>query len=84
MREGDRIAQAILALLRERADGATICPSEVARSLEPSRWRPLMPRVRDAAAMLAASGEVELRQRGKVVEPFSEIRGPIRIGSRRS
>ncbi len=69
----------MLNLLRSRADGATICPSEVARALEPVCWRPLMPRVRDVAMTLAAAGEVELRQRGRVVKPFSEIRGPVRI-----
>lgn len=79
MSERDHIAQTILALLEQRVEGASICPSEVARALEPSSWRPLMPRVRAAAAELAASGKVELRQRGIVVEPFSEFRGPIRI-----
>ena len=70
----------MLTLLQSRAAGATICPSEVARALEPVHWRPLMPRVRDVAMTLAAAGEVELRQRGRVVRPFSEIRGPVRIG----
>lgn len=79
MHHDDRIADTMLALLRARAVHATICPSEVARALEPARWRPLMPRVRDVAAALAAAGEVELRQRGQVVAPFGEIRGPLRI-----
>lgn len=75
----DRIATTILDLLAARAAGATICPSEVARVLAPSRWRPLMPRVRDVAATMAAAGEVELRQRGEVVSPFERVRGPLRI-----
>jgi hypothetical protein len=75
----ERVADVILALLRARAEGATICPSEVARALEPARWRPLMSRVREVAATMAAAGEVELRQRGQVVSPFGEIRGPLRI-----
>lgn len=79
MRTADAIARTMLALLQSRADGATICPSEVARALEPVHWRPLMPRVRDVAMTLAAAGEVELRQRGVVVAPFSEIRGALRI-----
>ena len=38
-----------------------------------------MAQVRDVAMTLAAAGEVELRQRGSVIAPFSEIRGPLRI-----
>ena len=76
----DRIASTILALLNARATGATICPSEVARALHPVRWRPLMPAVREAASLLALAGEVELRQRGQVIAPLAEVRGPLRIG----
>ncbi len=79
MPDDDQIAETMLTLLRARAAHATLCPSEVARALEPGRWRPLMARVRDVATTLAAAGEVELRQRGRVVAPFSEIRGPLRI-----
>lgn len=79
MHHADRIATTLLNLLRSRAAGATICPSEVARALEPVYWRPLMPRVRDVAMTLAAAGELELHQRGRVIMPFSEIRGPVRI-----
>ena len=75
----ERIASIILSLLQTRADTATICPSEVARQLEPVSWRPLMPEVRRVATIMAAAGEVELRQRGVVVSPFTEIRGPLRI-----
>ena len=75
----DRMAETLLTLLRSRAEGATVCPSEVARAIAPADWRPLMPRVRAVAAMLAAAGEVELRQRGQVIDPCSEVRGPLRI-----
>lgn len=75
----ERIAATILALLAQRAEGATICPSEAARAIAPSGWRPLMPRVRDVAATMAAAGEVELRQRGAAVSPFEPVRGPLRI-----
>ena len=81
MSHDERIADTILELLEQRAAHATICPSEVARQLEPSRWRPLMPRVRDVAATMAAAGEVELRQRGEVISPFDQVRGPLRIGA---
>lgn len=75
-----RIAEVVLALLQARAPDATICPSEVARALAPDAWRPLMPQVREVARALAAAGEVELRQRGQMIAPFAEIRGPMRIG----
>ena len=79
MRRDDRIATTIVSLLRARARSATICPSEVARALAPLDWRPLMPRVREVAATMAIAGQVELRQRGRVVSPFDELRGPLRI-----
>lgn len=82
MTEDDLIAETMLALLGERAAGATICPSEVARALEPAGWRALMPRVREVAARLTEAGRVELRQRGKPVESLREIRGPMRIALR--
>jgi hypothetical protein len=79
MRRDERIATTIVSLLRARARGSTICPSEVARAMAPLDWRPLMPRVRQVAATMAVAGEVELRQRGRVVSPFDETRGPLRI-----
>lgn len=67
----------ILTLLDERA--TSICPSEVARAVRPrGNWRALMPAVREAAAVLAGRGLVEIRQRGKRVSPRSYT-GPIRI-----
>lgn len=83
MHHDDEIAQVIFVLLQSRAEHATICPSEVARVLEPVHWRPLMPQIRAVAAALAGAGRVELRQRGKVIAPFSKIRGPLRIALRR-
>ena len=68
---------AILALLDERAAGATICPSEVARALD-SDWRPLMDEVRAAAAGLVTEGKVEVTQGGAVVD-LASARGPIRL-----
>lgn len=69
---------AILALLDQRAGGATICPSEVARQRGGDTWRELMEPVREAARRLVAAGEVEITQGGRVVDP-STAKGPIRI-----
>ncbi|MEM6439190.1 MAG: DUF3253 domain-containing protein [Pseudomonadota bacterium] len=74
----DAIAQALLALARERRAGATFCPSEAARALSPARWRPLMPRVRHVAARLQRDGLLRVTQGGRAVDPLSS-RGPIRL-----
>ena len=69
---------AILALLDERAAGATICPSEAARAIGAEGWRDLMEPARQAARRLVARDEVEITQGGHVVDP-SHAKGPIRI-----
>ena len=76
------IEKVIFTLLDKRAVGASLCPSEVARSAELMRdadqWRELMPKVRACAYKLHKEGRVEICQRGVVVEP-SSVKGPIRI-----
>ena len=68
----------VLALLDERARGATICPSEAARAVGGDDWRPLMEPARAAARRLVARGLVEITQSGRVVDG-STAKGPIRI-----
>jgi uncharacterized protein DUF3253 len=65
-------------LLGRRRPGATICPSEAARAVAPEGWRELMPAARAAAGRLAASGAVEVTQRGEVVD-VATARGPVRV-----
>jgi transposase-like protein len=72
------LEQAILALLAKRAQGATICPSEAARAVDPSHWASLMQRARRAARRLWLEGRVAVLQRGRAVEP-STAKGPIRL-----
>ena len=67
----------ILDLLASREPGATICPSEAARALADD-WRPLMDDVRATAFAMADRGEIEVTQRGEVVDGRS-ARGPIRL-----
>ena len=69
---------AIVDLLGQRARGATICPSEAARQIDPDGWRALMEPARSAARRLVASGQDVITQRGSVVDP-STATGPIRI-----
>jgi len=69
---------AIVALLEQRAGGATICPSEAAKVVGGDDWRDLMEPARCAARRLVASGVVVITQKGKIVDP-STARGPIRV-----
>jgi hypothetical protein len=73
------LEQTTLTLLADRAASATICPSEVARTVGTEEtWRSLMEPARRAARRLVASGQVEITQRGRVVDP-STAKGPIRV-----
>ena len=72
------LEQAIARLLDARARGASICPSEAARLVNPDGWQQLMEPARAAARRLVAQGRVEITQSGRVVDP-STCKGPIRI-----
>ena len=74
-------AEAILALLAERAEGATICPSEAARRLAGPQgdWRAEMERVHAATDALIEQGAVALSWKG---ETKQKRRGPYRIARR--
>lgn len=69
-------------LLSARAAGASICPSEAARRVDPDGWKDRMEDARRAARRLVAGGVVEITQGGRVVDP-SAARGPIRVRLRR-
>ena len=70
---------AIRALLDRRAPGKTICPSEAARAVGgDDGFREHMDPVRDAAREMVARGEIEVTQRGEVVD-LDAARGPIRL-----
>ncbi len=87
LEDTDRALEAsILDLLSQRAGDATICPSEAARAVggaDEATWRPLMEPARRAARRLVALGEIEITQRGAVVDP-STAKGPIRLRTRRA
>jgi hypothetical protein len=74
-------AEAILALLGERAAGATICPSEAARRLAgpDGDWRAALRAVHAAADALAQAGAISLSWKG---ETMQQRRGPYRIARR--
>ncbi len=73
-----QITAAVRARLARCAPGATACPSEVARALDPEDWRALMDPVRAVAARLSALGELEVTRGGAPVDPAT-ARGPIRL-----
>ena len=72
-----RLEAAIRELLATRT--GTICPSDAARAVGTADgWRELMEPARQAARRLVESGEVEITQGGRVVDPTT-AKGPIRI-----
>lgn len=71
------IQSCLMRLVRDRGPDKTICPSEVARSLEPQHWRDLMPQVRAVGAALAQAGAIAVTQKGQGVDP-AIVKGPIR------
>jgi hypothetical protein len=73
-----QLEAALRRLLESRPRSASVCPSEVARAVDPEAWRDLMEPARAAARRLVASGEAQITQQGRVVDP-STARGPIRI-----
>lgn len=76
-------------LLQTRDFPKTICPSEIARALTSgelqtlgaSHWRDTMGAIRDIMWEKHQAGEVEVLQKGEVVdaERLEDIRGPIRL-----
>jgi hypothetical protein len=76
--EPAELEQVILRLLSQRSAQGSICPSDAARVAQPEGWRDLMDEVRAAAGRLAAQGEVDITQGGRVID-IAAARGPVRI-----
>jgi len=72
---------AILTLLAERAEGATICPSEAARRLAGPQgdWHTEMDAIHTATDQLAEAGAITLSWKGAAMQ---KRRGPYRIARR--
>lgn len=73
-----------LSLLQARASNATICPSEVARTMvkqgmeaRANDWRSLMPLVHKAVDALADQDTISLSWKGRAL---AKRAGPYRIG----
>jgi Protein of unknown function (DUF3253) len=74
-----RLRAATLALARHRGPTSSICPSDAARAIGGDGWRELTAQSRTIAFALARDGDVEITQRGTVIDPDRPPRGPIRI-----
>ena len=74
-----RLRSAILDMARQRGPSSSICPSDAARAVGDDGWRDLMEQAREVARALAREGHVEITQKGSVVDPDADWRGPIRI-----
>lgn len=75
------IAEAIEAAVASRSNGKTVCPSEVARALagaDERSWRQLMKPIRAEAIRLADAGRLEIRRKGKTVDP-QNFKGVYRL-----
>jgi hypothetical protein len=71
-RSRSTIEETMLSLARGVGPGKTVCPSEVARAIagkDEKVWRLLMPPIRAAAVDLALAGVVEIRRKGRLVDP---------------
>jgi hypothetical protein len=76
-------------LLNTRVWPKTICPSEIARAfskgeldtLDASEWRDTMDDIRRVVWEKRNAGEVDVMQKGEVVdvECLEDIKGPIRV-----
>ena len=81
------IRQTIFSLLESlKSENAMICPSQVPRMLQKEGklngdWRDYMDLVRDVVWELVEEGEVEVTQRGQVMD--RDARGPIRVRRKR-
>lgn len=75
------IERGIVNLLSERNPSSSICPSDVARALtdEETRWRALMPQVREVAKRMASKKFIRVTQGDSEVEIDEQLRGPIRL-----
>ena len=71
------IEATILALTAQRGPAKSICPSEVARALQPN-WQSLLSEVRWVACRLAAAGQIDILRKGHVVAPAG-VKGVIRL-----
>jgi hypothetical protein len=79
----ERLEDAVRALALHRGPDSSTCPSDAARAVGGESWRDLMPQAREVARHLAKAGDVEITQRGTVLDADGDWSGAIRIRSTR-
>lgn len=72
----------IIEMLAARSRSKSICPSEVARAIEPNNWRSLMGDVRAAADELVKENRIIILQKHRAVSSALNAKGPIRLALR--
>ena len=70
----------IIRLTGERGPDSSVCPSEVARAMNPE-WRQLLSAVRRAAIRLSDAGRIDILRKGQPVTGDA-VRGVIRLRAR--
>jgi len=89
-REYSPLNRQLDAFLEKRHPPKTFCPSEVVRALSPAElrvedvgeWRDLMPRIRETIWALRSQGQLEVLQKGRVLDEhvtLDDLKGPIRV-----
>jgi hypothetical protein len=74
----ETIRVAILRITALRGSSKSVCLSEVAKSVAPQGWRPLMPDVRRMAIELVRKGRIVALQQGDFID-LTTARGPYRL-----
>jgi hypothetical protein len=73
-----QVETAIFDLLAKIPAGKSISPEEVARAVEPERWRRLLGHVRTVAVGLAKQDRLVITRHGKPADP-ADFRGVYRL-----
>jgi hypothetical protein len=73
-----QVETAIFDLLAKTPAGKSISPEEVARAVEPERWRRLLGHVRTVAVGLAKQDRLVITRHGKPADP-ADFRGVYRL-----
>ena len=77
----DKLRNAILEETEKCEPGRSICPSQVAKAIEPDErlWRRELRKIRHVATEMAQNGEIEILRKGKPQDPHGEIKGVLRL-----
>jgi hypothetical protein len=74
----EAVESAIFDLLAKAGPGKSVSPEQVARAVEPERWRRLMGHVRGTAIGLARAGRLVITRHGKPADP-DDFKGVYRL-----